>query len=132
MIHKAAGIIIRDRQLLVEKSFGKSFYISPGGSVEDGETERQALVRELMEEFSITVLEEDLDEFGTFVAEAAGRPGVVVQMGVFIINTWEGEPTASSEVEKIAWITSDFGDLPVGSIFADKVIPLLKERDLID
>jgi len=118
--------------LLVEKSFGKDFYISPGGSIEEGETAKQALIRELMEEFSITVAEEgDLEEFGTFEAEAVGKPGAVVKMEVFLVSKWQGEPVASSEVEHIAWITSDYGDMPVGSIFAKNVIPELVSKNLI-
>ncbi len=37
-IHKAAGIIIRDKKLLVERSKGKEFFIAPGGTIEEGET----------------------------------------------------------------------------------------------
>lgn len=48
VIHKAAGILIQDGKLLVEKSYDKDFYISPGGSIEEGETPKQALVRELI------------------------------------------------------------------------------------
>src|SRR4051812_20782408 len=49
-IHKAGGIIIRDKKLLVERSKGKDFFKTPGGSIELGETPKQALVRELLEE----------------------------------------------------------------------------------
>lgn len=66
-IHKAAGIIIRNRKLLVEKSKNKEFFISPGGSIEDGETPKQALVRDLKEEFQIDVDERDLRDFYTLV-----------------------------------------------------------------
>jgi 8-oxo-dGTP pyrophosphatase MutT (NUDIX family) len=44
-IHKAAGIIIQGRKLLVERSVGKVYFIAPGGSVEPGETVEQAVVR---------------------------------------------------------------------------------------
>ena len=67
-IHKAAGILIRDRKLLVERSKGKEFFIAPGGSIEDGETAEEAVIRELMEEFQVTVVPEDLSVFGTFRA----------------------------------------------------------------
>ncbi len=30
MIYKAAGIIIKNRKVLIERSYGKDFYISPG------------------------------------------------------------------------------------------------------
>ena len=132
LIHKAAGILVKDRRLLVEKSFNKDFFIAPGGKIQGDETPKQALRRELKEEFSIEVVESNLDEFGTFIAEAAGKNGVTVEMQVFVVAGWEGEPVASSEVEDIAWITSEYGDMPVGSIFAKEVIPRLKDQNLID
>lgn len=52
-IHKAAGILIKDKKLLVEKSKNKEFFIAPGGKIEAGETPEHALVRELDEEFGI-------------------------------------------------------------------------------
>ena len=132
-IHKASGIIIRDRRLLVERSLGKTVFISPGGSIEDGETPQQALVRELKEEFNITVKEADLKPFGTFQAEAAGQPGKTVTMEVFMVVAWQGEPTPSSEVEELRWITSrNEENLPLGSIFEHHVTPRLKAADLIE
>lgn len=132
-IHKAAGIIIRDRKLLVEKSRNKEFFISPGGSIENGETAKQALARELMEEFQITVEESNMEAFGTFSAAAAGNESKMVVMEVFMIKAFQGEPTPDNEVEKIAWINSSIPQgMKVGSIFEHHIIPLLKERDLID
>lgn len=132
-IHKSAGIIIKDRKLLVEKSKNKDFFIAPGGSIEEDETPEEALVRELMEEFSIKVQVEDLEKYGDFYAEAAGQPGRQVHMVAFIVKNWEGEPVATSEVEKILWLTSDVpAYIQVGSIFEHQVIPKLKEEGLID
>ncbi len=130
-IHKAAGILIRDRKLLVERSKGKEFFIAPGGSIETGETAEQALVRELKEEFQIEVREEDLGKFGTFRAAAAGQESKTLEMVVFTVSRWQGEPTADNEVEEIAWVTSET-DLNLGSIFAHEVIPRLKAAGLID
>lgn len=132
-IHKAAGIIIRDKKLLVERSEGKEFFISPGGSIEDGETPRQALVRELKEEFMIDVTEDALLEFGTFEAAAANDPDKVVVMNVFIVGSFTGEPTPDNEVEEIKWVTTaDYGKIPIGSIFEHEVMPRLAEQGLID
>lgn len=132
-IHKAAGIIIRNRKLLVERSKGKEFFIAPGGTIEDGETPQDALVRELMEEFQLTVNEADLSIFGTFRAAAAGQEAKVVEMQVFTVNSWQGEPTADNEVEEIKWITSQpEAGIKLGSIFEHEIIPRLKAADLID
>jgi 8-oxo-dGTP diphosphatase len=132
-IHKSGGIIIRDRKLLVERSFGKEFFIAPGGSIEEGETSRQALVRELQEEFMVDVAEDNLEEFGTFYASAAGQEAKVVRMDVFRVKNWNGEPQPNSEVEEIRWITSEIPkDIKVGSIFEHEVLPRLKHNNLID
>jgi 8-oxo-dGTP diphosphatase len=132
-IHKAAGILIRDRRLLVERSKDKEFFIAPGGSIEDGETPEDAVIRELMEEFQITVKPEDLKPFGTFRAAAAGQEHKIVEMSVFTVKEWSGEPTADNEVEEIRWITSQPDDaIKVGSIFEHEVIPRLKAANLID
>jgi 8-oxo-dGTP diphosphatase len=107
-IHKAAGVIIKDRKALVEKSKTKEFFLAPGGKIEKGETPKQALVRELKEEVDIDVFEDDLEVFGTFYDKAA-------------------------EVEKIAWIDSKIpADMKLGSTFTEKIIPLLKREKLTD
>jgi 8-oxo-dGTP pyrophosphatase MutT (NUDIX family) len=132
-IYKAAGIIVVDRKLLVERSRNKKFFIAPGGSIEDGETPKLALVRELQEEFNIDVKEENLEEFGFFEAAAAGQEHNTVHMHVFTIHDFEGVPHPSSEVEEIAWVNSkNEQKLPLGSIFEHEVIPILKDKDLID
>lgn len=132
-IHKAAGILIKDRKLLVEKSINKEFFIAPGGSIEEGETHYQALVRELNEEFGISVLEEDFEKFGTFTAKAAGQEDKIVRMEVFMVKKWLGEPSPHSEVCEILWVTSSLPkNIKVGSIFEHEVIPRLRARDLID
>ena len=46
-IHKAAGILIKDRKLLVVRGEGKDFFKSPEGKLDPGENSVEALVREL-------------------------------------------------------------------------------------
>lgn len=133
-IHKAAGILLRDKKLLVERSKGKKFFISPGGSVEIGETPRQTLIRELKEEFQIKITEDDLEEFGVFYAQAVDQVSTkIIKMEVFMVKNWVGEINPDSEVEEIAWIDSHIPEgMKVGSIFEHQVIPRLKKANLID
>ena len=132
-IHKAGGIIIQNRKLLVERSQGKEFFIAPGGSLESNETAKEALVRELKEEFSIDVLEKNFEKFGIFFAKAAGDEKKTIRMDVFIVKQWTGEIIPDNEVEEIRWINSSSpSDIKIGSIFEHEVLPRLKKMDLID
>lgn len=133
-IHKAAGIIIKDRRLLVERSKGKDVFVAPGGKLEPGETSQQAVIRELKEEFQLNVAEDDLEEFGVYYAEAAGghSVGKKLRMDVFMIKN-VGKVRPDSEVEEIRWVSSNIpDDIEVGSIFAHEVLPRLKGNGLVD
>ena len=131
-IRKAGGVILRDRKFLVTRSAGKDFFIAPGGKLENNETPAQALERELNEEVQINIDVTTLEDLGTFYAEAAGKDGVMLEMYVFKVNDYKGEPTPSSEVEEIKWINTQTTGIQIGSIFEHDVMPLLKEKGLID
>jgi ADP-ribose pyrophosphatase YjhB (NUDIX family) len=135
-IHKAAGIVIVERKLLVTREKGKDIFISPGGIVEEGEDPKDTVVRELMEEVSLMVDIKDLEKFGIFYADAANNPGSWLKMEVFNVKSWFGEPTPSSgeeQIEEMLWLTSEIPDgIKVGSIYEHEVIPRLKKLGLID
>lgn len=131
-IRKAGGVILRDRKFLVTRSTGKDFFIAPGGKLENSESPVQALKRELNEEIKINIDTTTLENLGTFHAQAAGKDGVLLEMYVFKVNDYNGEPTPSSEVEEIMWINTQTTGIQIGSIFEHEVMPLLKQKDLID
>lgn len=129
-IHKSAGILIKDRKFLITRSAGKDFFIAPGGKVEQGESTTEALKRELQEELCIDVNSDDVTEFGTFYALAAGHENSYLQMGVFMVSDWQGEIAPAAEVEEILWIDSSLSEgVELGSIFLHDVLPKLKEQD---
>ncbi len=131
-IHKAAGILIKDKKLLVTLERRKEFFIAPGGKLNKGESSPEALIRELHEELDVDTNESDLEIFDTFWAEAAGQEGKLLCMDVYMVKDWIGEPVASSEVEEIRWITSkNEENLKLGSIFEKHVIPRLLNGGLI-
>src|SRR3989344_6381772 len=135
-IHKAAGIVIMDRKILVTREKGKEYFVAPGGVVEKDENPKHTVIRELMEELNITVDIDNLEEFGLYYAEAANDSGSWLKMRVYMIRSWVGEPVPSNgeeQIEEILWLTSEIpNNIKVGSIFEHEVIPRLKRMGLID
>jgi len=54
---RVSGIIISNNQILLihRKKEGKEYWVFPGGGVEEGETNKEAVVREVKEETSLEV-----------------------------------------------------------------------------
>ena len=130
-IHKAGGVLIKDRRFLVTRAHGKDVFVAPGGKLEAGETAIAALIREMMEEVQVEISEADLELIGTFHAIAAGSDKTL-EMDVFLIRNAQGEPSPSSEIEEIMWVNTETTGVKLGSIFEHDVMPKLKEMDLID
>jgi 8-oxo-dGTP diphosphatase len=129
-IDKLAFIELRGRKVLETKSKGKDTWYIPGGKREAEESDAEALVREIKEELSVELDAESLVHYGTFEAQAHGKPeGTVVRMTCYI-GKYTGELTPSSEVEMMDWFDSSKRELvsPVDQLIFDD----LKEKDLID
>lgn len=132
-IHKAGGILIKEKKFLISRSKGKDFFVAPGGKLEKGETPEESLRRELKEEFTIETELGDFEKFGTFYASAMGEKNAYLRMDVFLVRDWSGEIRPDNEIEEIMWITSRIPDgIRLGSIFQHEVLPRLREKGLID
>jgi len=119
LIDKLAWIEIKDNRILLTRSYGKDKYYIPGGKRELGETDEQALIREISEELSVTIDESTLKFIGIFKAQAHGQPeGVFVKMTCYS-GDYIGGLQASSEIEAIRWFAYSDKDQVVG---VDKLI----------
>ena len=73
VIDKLAWIHIEDGRVLGARSRGKDVYFIPGGKREAGESDEEALVREVREELSVTLDASSLRPLGVFEAQAHGQ-----------------------------------------------------------
>ena len=130
MIDKLAWIEIKDNQILLTKSFGKDKFYIPGGKREIGETDEQALSREIYEELSVTIDKNTLKFVGIFEAQAHGQTeGAFVKMTCYSAD-YSGELNVSSEIEAMEWFRYADKDKVVG---VDKLIfEHLKQKKLLD
>lgn len=104
IIDKLAWIEIVDGKILVARSMGKDTFYIPGGKREPGENDDEALLREIEEELTVSLLPPSLEYFGTFEAQAHGKPeGVMVQMTCYWAK-YTGTIQPASEIEEVRWL----------------------------
>jgi 8-oxo-dGTP diphosphatase len=102
-IDKLAYLHIVDKKILVTLSKGKDVWYIPGGKREVGESDHQALIREVKEELTVDLIPESIMPYGVFEAQAHGKPeGTIVRMTCYT-SEFTGEITASAEIQKIAF-----------------------------
>jgi 8-oxo-dGTP diphosphatase len=129
-IDKLAWIHIVNRRILSTRSRGKATYYLPGGKREGGETDREALIREIREELSVELSPETIRYVGTFEAQAHGQAeGVVVRMTCYS-GDHIGELKPAAEIEEMVWFIHKDRERssPVDKIIFD----WLQEQNLID
>ncbi|WP_432492761.1 NUDIX domain-containing protein [Kineococcus gypseus] len=126
-----AVLIEAGRVLLTRRSATRSAYPScwalPGGYVEDGESEQQALRRELAEELGVRVTAHEEQPLARWDLPAAAA-GQQVQLSVWRVQRWTGTATnrCPGEHEVIAWLRLDQLDELDGSAWAHA-----QERELV-
>ncbi len=132
-IYKAGGVIILGEKVLVARSKDKDFFVTPGGKIEAGETPKEALARELLEELRIIVKEQDMVEFGTYSTGAVGGSHKKLRMDAFLVKSWSGQIEPDNEIEEVKWLGSDIPvGVKIGSIMEKEIIPKLKSLKMID
>jgi 8-oxo-dGTP pyrophosphatase MutT (NUDIX family) len=95
---------VRDGRLLVVRSRRKRAFYLPGGKLEPGETEQEALRREVDEELGVGLL--DVRPLKRYLAPAYGEgPEALVDMTCFTAEL-DAPPAASGEIAELAMVTA--------------------------
>ena len=100
-IEKIGLAAVVEGRLLVVRKRGSSLFILPGGKPESGETELQALTRELDEELGCGLNRPVLQ--GVFKNVAAGQDNAVVVVRLYS-GELVGDPTPQAEIEQAFWL----------------------------
>ena len=100
--------------LLIRKKrgLGEGLYVGPGGKVEEGETPRECVVREVKEEIGVTP--RDPEKVGEFEFVFGETPEMFVH--VFRAEEFAGEPEESPEADP-AWF--DYDAVPYDEMWED-------------
>ena len=116
----AAVILDRGRVYATQRGYGdyKDGWEFPGGKVEDGETSRQALIREIQEELDLMI------DPHTFLASVEyDYPAFHLSMDCFLCSILEGFPVLKEHeaarwldrdsLESVDWLPADRALLPL-------------------
>ena len=99
-----------------KRGLGVGYYVGLGGKFEEGETEGDAMVREIEEESGLSVRPSALDRRGDLRYLFPSRPSWSQRSTVFVVRDWAGEPRGSDELDP-EWF--DLADLPLGDMWDD-------------
>lgn len=129
LIDKLAWICLKERRILSVRSHGKERFYMPGGKREHGESDAQALIREIGEELMVDLDLETLTFAEAFEAPADGQAaGVTVRLTCYF-GKYRGVLRASSEIAEFAWLS--YADKEKISAANLLVFEWLKERGLL-
>lgn len=100
-----AGIITHNGKFLIAQRAKKDALCGkwefPGGKMEDGETEKECLARELFEEFGIAA---EVDEY--LCSSFFEHNGAPYEMRAYFVRKFSGDPVLYEHAQ-IKWITKD-------------------------
>jgi 8-oxo-dGTP diphosphatase len=109
------GAVVKDEQgrlLLIKRGHepGAGLWSLPGGRIEPGETDAEALVREMLEETGLTV------EPGRLIGgvKRQGRDGDVLDIRDYAATVISGTLRAGDDAADVRWVSvADLGSLAV-------------------
>ena len=129
-IDKIALLLIKDKRVLMTRTYGKTAYYFPGGKREGDESDSEVLIREIKEELGVDIKPETINYIGTFSAQADGKPIGTFVESKFYKAEYNGELIPTSEIEELAWLSHSDAQKtsPLGIIVFD----YLKNQNIID
>lgn len=120
---RIAGIVIQDEKILMLQGHGLKDLWTPGGKIDEGETDEECLKRELKEEIGVELTSSKF--FKEYTSDSFYHPGRIINSRIYIINI-NGEIKTDAEIDSYVWLTKqDFETKKYSMIpnHRDKLIP---------
>ena len=115
LIDAVLGYLVKDDKVLMArkaKKIGEGCWSGYGGGIDGGETEMQALLRELKEESGLTATEEFLEKVAIIDFHNTKSDGqkFICKVHIYLISNWSGVPVETDEMLSPTWF--DINSLP--------------------
>lgn len=110
-------LAIRNEEVLLgmkKRGFGAGRWNGFGGKLEAGETIEAGASREMLEECGVAI--EQMEEAGIHEFEFAANPGEILEVHVFRVDDFSGEPIETEEMRP-QWFA--FADIPYDDMWPD-------------
>ena len=127
-------MFFKDGKLLIDKPRKKPTFQMIGGKVEDGESIRDAAIRECHEELGEkAIFDESLLEFVMDFEEiATSDPSKRIHMNIFQYKgELQGELTVSEEIEQFIWFGADDDRNILSNTLKNEIVPYCIKNGLI-
>ncbi|MFA6094938.1 MAG: NUDIX domain-containing protein [Candidatus Paceibacterota bacterium] len=130
IIHKVAAVVIQDNKFLMVRKVGKDIWTSLGGHLEEGESEEQALMREIKEEMGCEAKIQK--KLGDFEAPAA-HDDAIVRLSTYLVSLFGPILFQDPELEEFRFIEKDYVQqgIKLPDSIKDKVLPYCIENKLL-
>jgi 8-oxo-dGTP pyrophosphatase MutT (NUDIX family) len=129
-IDKLAWIAIHNKQALFVRSHNKTLFYSPGGKRDLGESDQQALMREIQEELTVDLVPASISYATSIIAPADGKAADVNVKLTCYFADYVGKLTENAEIAEMKWL--NYYDIEQCSAAGKKLLIWLKEQNLIE
>lgn len=131
---KTVGLLsVQQRKLLLAYSKNKQCFYLPGGKVDAGESETQALCREIAEELNVSMTEEELVYYTHVSAPAFGeRDGIIMEQDCYWLHR-DIVPEPAAEIGEVRFFSvADYSGQEAQAPGVIAILNKLQQEGFID